>query len=249
MMPNDRDEIDQPLSLLLFTRQFATLLSAGVPLLRCLHILQHEAPPPLVEVVKEMQQRVEAHRMLSEALQGRPEVFSPFYVKMVRVGEVGGILDETLAFLAEALEQEWRLSRLAPPEEPPPRLVCGGETLPHDWAALDEYQRNRVLLFFCWSLGSLLSAGVPIPLAVETAADLLPEAQRQMVRAVAQGDLGGGIAGPLTALGFLPVLVTELLAVGEHTALLHHMLEKAAHIYRHGLECALMYRHMQRQGR
>lgn len=246
-MTSDSRPLDHALALALFSRQFGMLLGAGVSLLRCLYILEHEAPPPFADLARELRTEVEARQFISQAMESRPQAFSRFYVKMVRVGETGGVLDEVLIFLAEALEQEWRLSRYTEAEDwRAPLLIATGQPTPHDWAGLDEHQRQRILLLFCWSLSTLLSAGVPMSLTLETAADLLPDAQREAVRALAKGDLTQGITQPLSQIGFLPVLVTELLSLGEKTGLLHQMLDTAAQIYRHELECALMARHSQR---
>lgn len=96
--------------LVLSTRQLATLVKAGMPLLRALHTVTDQLDPgPLRDVFGLVASDVEAGVKLSEALSSHPRWFPPFYVNMVRAGEVGGLLDEILKRLAELLEKQARL--------------------------------------------------------------------------------------------------------------------------------------------
>jgi type IV pilus assembly protein PilC len=96
----------KPAILTTFTRQLATLVEAGMPLLRGLRILEEQEQNPLMkDVIGDISNSIEAGNSFTEALKGRPKVFSPLYVNMVRAGEIGGALDETLNRLAEFMEK------------------------------------------------------------------------------------------------------------------------------------------------
>jgi type IV pilus assembly protein PilC len=98
--------------LVLFTRQFATMVNAGLPLVQCLDILSKQAESPRFgKVVNDVMQDVQAGSTLSEALSKRPEAFDSLFVNMVDAGEAGGILDDILARLATYLEKAEALRR------------------------------------------------------------------------------------------------------------------------------------------
>jgi len=91
----------------IFTRQFATMINAGLPLIKCLSILsQQTESSSLADVITDCQREVEAGRSLSEALSKHPEAFPNLYVAMVRAGELGGMLDDVLLRVADQLERE-----------------------------------------------------------------------------------------------------------------------------------------------
>lgn len=95
------------IDLLLFSRQLATLLKAGVPIIRALNGLQDAAiNPAMKEVIQDVRQDLEGGRELSAAFARHPKVFSQFYVSMVRVGEATGMLDEIFLRLFDHLEFE-----------------------------------------------------------------------------------------------------------------------------------------------
>lgn len=94
------------------TRQLATLVSAGVPLLRGLYVLEDQAAnKQLKEILVDVRKQVEAGASLSDALARHPSTFNELYVAMVRSGETGGILDETLMRVANQLEKADSLRR------------------------------------------------------------------------------------------------------------------------------------------
>jgi len=91
----------------IFTRQFATMINAGLPLIKCLSILaQQTESNALADIITDCQREVEAGRSLSEALSKHPEGFSNLYVSMVRAGELGGMLDDVLLRVADQLERD-----------------------------------------------------------------------------------------------------------------------------------------------
>lgn len=96
----------------IFTRQFATMINAGLPLIKCLSILaQQTESSTLADIITDCQREVEAGRSLSEALSKHPEAFSNLYVAMVRAGELGGMLDDVLLRVADQLEREYEIRR------------------------------------------------------------------------------------------------------------------------------------------
>src|SRR5215204_3619279 len=100
------------LDLVVFSRQLATMINAGLPIVRALYVLSEQTDnPKLVDVVVAVRQDVEAGSSLSQALEKHPETFSRLYVEMVKAGEVGGILDGVLLRLADQLERDQDLRR------------------------------------------------------------------------------------------------------------------------------------------
>src|SRR5882672_2040123 len=92
---------------MLFSRQMYTLLKAGVPILRSLAGLQESATnPSLRRVIADLRVNLDAGRELSTAMRQHPEVFSSFYVSVVRVGETTGQLEEAFNRLFGYLEFE-----------------------------------------------------------------------------------------------------------------------------------------------
>jgi MSHA biogenesis protein MshG len=95
------------LDVMLFSRQLYTLLKAGVPIMRALLGLQESATSPAMSgVVKEVRESLDAGRELSASFARHPGVFSPFYLAMVRVGELTGRLEEIFLRLYEHLDFE-----------------------------------------------------------------------------------------------------------------------------------------------
>jgi type IV pilus assembly protein PilC len=93
--------------LVVFSRQFATMIDAGLSVVKCLDILQQQCRnPKLSEVVGAVKHDVAGGASLTDALSRHPLVFSALYVNMVRSAEAGGILDQVLERLAGFLEKE-----------------------------------------------------------------------------------------------------------------------------------------------
>ncbi len=98
--------------LTMFCRQFATMINAGVTMVRCLAVLEQQtASPNLKKIVREVQYSVEGGETLTRSLSRFPKVFSNLFLGLVRAGEVGGVLDETLDRLATFLEEDLKLKR------------------------------------------------------------------------------------------------------------------------------------------
>jgi type IV pilus assembly protein PilC len=96
--------------IVIFTRQFATMIDAGLPLVHCLEILSQQSDSKvLCKTIKEVKEEVEAGSTFAAALKKHPKVFSDLYSNMVAAGEVGGILDTILNRLASYMEKIVRL--------------------------------------------------------------------------------------------------------------------------------------------
>ena len=95
---------------MLFTRQLATLVDAGLPLLRGLHVLQRqEKTPKFRAALQGMAESVESGSTFAEALSQFPRVYTPFYVNMCRAGEASGALQTVLTRLAEFMEKSQKI--------------------------------------------------------------------------------------------------------------------------------------------
>jgi type IV pilus assembly protein PilC len=98
--------------LAIFTRQFATMISAGLPLVQCLDILaKQSSKPSFGRVIAEVTREVEAGSTLSDGLGKHKGVFDELFRNMVAAGEAGGVLDEILMRLAAYIEKADALKR------------------------------------------------------------------------------------------------------------------------------------------
>ena len=98
--------------LAIFCRQFATMIDAGVSLVRCLAVLEEQTGSArLRQIIREIQVAVESGETLSRAVSRWPRIFSNLFVGLIRAGEVGGVLDEALNRLATFMEENERLRR------------------------------------------------------------------------------------------------------------------------------------------
>ena len=98
--------------IVIFTRQFATMINSGLPLVQSLDILARQTEnPSLAEVTKQVVFDVESGHTLADAFSKHPKAFTELYVNMVAAGEAGGILDTILLRLATFLEKSDALIR------------------------------------------------------------------------------------------------------------------------------------------
>jgi type IV pilus assembly protein PilC len=98
--------------IVIFTRQFATMINAGLPLVQALDILAKQTEnKAFAKVIEQVQHDVESGNTLADALRKHPKVFTDLFTNMVAAGEVGGILDVILLRLATFLEKSDALSR------------------------------------------------------------------------------------------------------------------------------------------
>jgi len=96
--------------LVVFTRQFGTMINAGLPLVQCLEILSTQSENKVLrETISDVKGHVEAGSTFSDSLRRHPKVFDDLYVNMVHAGEVGGLLDTILTRLAKHIEKAMKL--------------------------------------------------------------------------------------------------------------------------------------------
>ncbi len=98
--------------LVTFTRLFATMIDAGLPIVQCLDILQGQTENRnFANVLRDVKSSVEQGATFSDSLRKHPKVFDPLYTNLVQAGEVGGILDTILNRLAIYIEKNMKLIR------------------------------------------------------------------------------------------------------------------------------------------
>ena len=102
----------KPAELAIATRQLSTMVTAGMPILRALQVLEHQTKSKLLQTtLAGVRHDVEAGLLLSAALERYPKVFDQLYTSMVRAGEAGGVLDASLRRTADQLEKDASLRR------------------------------------------------------------------------------------------------------------------------------------------
>src|SRR5580658_3609127 len=98
--------------LAIFCRQFSTMVDAGVSLVRCLDVLGMQTQDTkLKKILLDIGERVESGESLSRAMQRHPRTFSNLFIGLIRAGEVGGVLEESLQRLSHFLEKDVELRR------------------------------------------------------------------------------------------------------------------------------------------
>ena len=110
--PGFFDKKVTPKSLQVFSRQFATMIEAGLSVVTALVILEEQTDDlALGKVIDDVREQVETGALLSEAMASHPEVFSRLYVAMVEAGEAAGVLDTVLDRVAIQIEKEQKIKR------------------------------------------------------------------------------------------------------------------------------------------
>jgi len=100
----------KPKGLMIFTRQLATLIDSGLPLLRSLTVLEKQEPNPVLRAtISALAENVQGGSTFSESLAQHPKIFNKLYVNMVKAGELGGVLEIVLNRLAEYQEKAQKL--------------------------------------------------------------------------------------------------------------------------------------------
>jgi type IV pilus assembly protein PilC len=102
----------KPKQLMVFTRQLATLIHAGLPLMRSLEVLKRqERNTALKKAVEEMEDSISGGQSFHESLAQHARIFDRLYINMVKAGEIGGVLDVVLNRLAEFMEKSHKLKQ------------------------------------------------------------------------------------------------------------------------------------------
>lgn len=94
----------------LFSKELATLVGAGIPIAQGMHILEEQVDSKMMKnAVADIANDIEGGFSLSTAMEKHKNIFGPLYVSMIRAGEVGGMLDQTLERMADEIEKEHEL--------------------------------------------------------------------------------------------------------------------------------------------
>ena len=102
----------KPRSMQVFSRQFSTMIEAGLNIVAALVILEEQTDDVyLAEIISELRADVEGGLLLSQAMARHPKVFTELYVSMVQAGEASGMLDNVLDRVADQIEKETKLKR------------------------------------------------------------------------------------------------------------------------------------------
>jgi type IV pilus assembly protein PilC len=301
--------------LTIMTRQLATMVSSGMTLLRAFYVLEEQVEnPKLKETLGAVREDIEAGLTLSDSLNRHPKIFNPLYVAMVRAGESGGVLEESLNRVAAQLEADDSLRRQVKAAMMYPAVVLtfaglvligliafivpvfvgvfkdfGGElpmitkftvglsnAFTHHWYLIFAGMGGLAYGFAKWrksktgrpqwdafrlkipmkigdtvqkiclarwsrTFSALYSAGVPILQAIEVTGQTAGNAvlEKAMVEVVESVKQGGQIATPLRNEPIFPPMVAQMIAVGEETGGLDHMLTKVADFYEDEVAAAI----------
>ncbi|MGE5531958.1 MAG: type II secretion system F family protein [Bacteroidota bacterium] len=213
-----------------YLRQFSIMINAGVSLMRCLHVLDQSINfEPLRLANQQLQRDVEGGETLSKSMCSHPQMFTPFLIGLVRAGEIGGVLDDTMMRAAGFYERQLhhrreRFLQYATAQ------VLGEEYEQKYEQALTDLQDTLLIEYFCYMFGTMLGAGVPLLQAMEVAAEILPERlQAGVMQARVSVREGASIGPAMTVAGF-PGAVVTLLTIGEETGALDRMALRAGDI-------------------
>lgn len=142
--------------IVIFTRQFATMINSGLPLVQSLDILAEQCENPILrKAIQDVLYDVESGHTLADALRKHPKIFTDLYVNMVAAGEAGGILDTILLRLATFLEKNDALVR----------KIKGAMVYPGVIFSVAIIAISILLLFVIPTFETMFeSAGIPLPL-------------------------------------------------------------------------------------
>src|SRR5262252_6528496 len=150
--------------IVIFTRQFSTMINSGLPLVQALDILATQSEnPALKDVTRQVVFDVESGNTLADAMRKHPKAFSELYVNMVAAGEAGGILDTILMRLAVFMEKNDALVR----------KVNGAMIYPGVIMSVAAIAITVLLVFVIPTFESMFaSANIPLPLPTRVVIDL-----------------------------------------------------------------------------
>jgi len=115
-----------PKDLVIFSRQLATMVSAGVPIVQGLTILCDQIPSPVFKkIITAIRSDIESGIAIADAMKKHPKAFSELYVSMIRAGETGGVLDTILERLSSYLESAEELKGKVKGAMVYPAVICG----------------------------------------------------------------------------------------------------------------------------
>lgn len=220
------------IDLVTYLRAYSIMINAGVSLMRCMAVLTDQTVHEGLRGANvAVMQAVEQGSTLSKAMRDHPEVFTPFLIGLVRAGEVGGVLDETMARAADFYEKQLTLRRDRVLQQAAARTMGKATEQQYETAMLDAEQLTA-MQYFCYMFGTMLAAGVPVVQALQVAAEVLPGPADEIVCAAAeqlrQREIDSLAASFQKAE--LPSEVVQMVAVGEECGCLDQMMLRAGDI-------------------
>lgn len=209
-----------------YLRAYSILINAGVCIINTMDTLTgqivHEG---LREAHLDVMRQIEAGSTLSKAMSQHPDIFTPFLIGLVRAGEVGGVLDETMARAADFYEKQLSLRRDRLLQQAAARAMGKAMEQEYETALLDvEYPTT--MQYFCYMFGTMLGSGVPVVQALRVASEVLPEAAAEIMCGAAEAIRASEIdtLAPAFREAEFPPEVITLVEVGEKCGCLERML-------------------------
>jgi type II secretory pathway component PulF len=223
------------MALCIFTNRFASLAEEGISFVEILSLLE-DAPQPYGDDSKRLRALIQSGASIASAMEQKPELYSPYYIFMIRAGETGGIVEALLRRASTMLAKEWKLTARCQQREAPFFFANVSKIpQPENWESLSLYRRTTIQLLFCETLGEILSAGAPILRSLDIVRWLLPQIQRERLDEIKASIMAGEPMNP-ARLGMLPSCIAALLAKGEMDGTLNSTLLRAAEILENELD-------------
>lgn len=225
--------IAEAVTLIQVTRRCAELLEKGLEWWRVLYLLQYEAPPAFAHFIEDLLPKRNDERgllTLWQRMEEHPQIFSPFYRAIVRLGWETRTMDEMMRCLADLLYEDWSLARrLRCYPERASLIIDHGAPAAASWDALSAPQRQLITVVFCHAAALLLAAGYDQVEVLATCALLLPAAQQQALHTLPEHD---DLVVTLDALGCFSPFVLTLLTSGQSRGRLEFAFTQAATVLR-----------------
>jgi len=237
------EKAEAAISLIQFTRRCAELLDKGLEWWRVLYLLEREAPPTFANLIKELLLKRNDERggfvVLWQRMAEYPQIFSPFYREMIRLGWEAHVMDELTRALSDLLYEDWMLARRTRcyPERAS-LIVDHGMPPAANWAELTAPQAQLTTILFCRAASHLLTMGFDPEEVLTACALLLPQAQRDALPAHWE-HTGGDMALTLDTLNCFPPFITALLFSGQTRGRLEYAFQQAATVLRDEMEVGL----------
>src|SRR5665213_3085431 len=218
--------------IVIFSRQFSTMINAGLPILQGLTIVAEQAENKDFRVLMaKVRDDISNGVPLSEAISRHPKVFSTLYVNMVKAGEQGGILDIFCVLLVVAFNLYRRTKSGA----------FNVDNLILHMPVFGILARKAAVAKFSRTFGTLIKSGVPIMDALETVAKTSGNLVVEKALNDARDSVRSGktLTQPLKESNIFPPMVTQMINVGEETGALDAMLSKVADFYEEEVDVAV----------
>ncbi len=211
-----------------FLRRFSMLIDAGAAIAPSLHALSEELPPPFDARAGAMLDAIRGGATLTTALKPSADTQPPYLIHLIRAGEVGGVVQVTLARAVALLAEEVAMGKAVDLA-----LDADWAMLTDDWAMTTAPVRLLLTARYCRVVGSLLTSGVPILQTLEVAALLLPVVQQQGAqRTIATIRAHGDNDAIDAMLDYLPPTLRLVFRLGMDSGTLDTALLKAGECYR-----------------